>query len=245
MRINNTPENHTENPSEHKYHIAFGKKPTGIKLNFKDLTFPEFAQLCSKPEQGEKHEDWVLRGGDVTHTEIHISSSGREYGPGYYRGNKYLSSADFLFIDGDSSIDDPESAPDPKLVHTALKILGLNHFIYTSYSHTENKNKFRAVIPCSMVKSQIKPTAQKIIDDLNKLEVPVKYVSEMGTWAQLWHLPTRDNPDDGLFEFYEYHDGKDYQSVDSFKQPQSPAEKSGVAITGGTWEEHYRSGPHH
>jgi len=178
-------ETESVNP-EHKHRIAFGEKPHGIVLAFQNLTFQEFAKSCSVPQKGGKHEDWYLRGGDVTHVESHITSKGNECGPGYYRSDKYLNAADFLIIDGDSSIDDPDSAPDPKLTHTALKMLGLNHFIYTSYSHTEKINKFRAVIPCSMSgKDQLKPTAMKVIHDLNKLELPIKYVSEMGRWSQL------------------------------------------------------------
>jgi len=241
------------NPSEKNDRIAFGHGPKGIELHFKKLTFKEFAKLCSVPKQGGKHEGWFLRGGDVAKTDNHISSSGREYGPGYYRGNKYLKSADFIIIDGDCSVDDTHSAPDPKLVHSGLKMLGLNHFIYTSHSHTENKNKFRAVIPCVMSKDQLKPTAQKIIDDLNKIEVPVKYVREMGAWAQLWYLPTRDDPEDGLFKFYEYYDGSDYQAVDSFKLPNdgdSGSEKSCSSIRGKSsaelnkaYKEGHRHGP--
>ena len=208
------------NPSEKKYRIAFGHGPKGIKLNFKDLTFKELAKHCSVPKKGGKHEGWLLRGGDIVHTDNHITSKNNECGPGHYRSDKYLNTADFLIIDGDCSIDNPDSAPEPKKAHTGLKMLGLDHFLYTTYSHTEKINKFRAVIPCSMSsKEQLKATALKIIHDLNKLELPIKYVSEMGRWSQLWYLPTRDDPDDGLFEFYEHHDGHDYQAVDSFELP--------------------------
>jgi len=209
-----------ESKPEKTFKIAFGQTRYGVALTSKELTFSGFSDFCSKPKQGGKHEVWFLRGGDVERVESYTTTKGKKHGPGQYRCDKHLKSAGFLIIDGDSSIDNTESAPSPKEVHEALKKLNIKHFIYTSHSHTDKINKFRAVIPClfdlgslEANRKSLKATALKIIADLNNAGIPIKHVREMNVWVQIWYLPTRDNPDDGLFEHYEYLEGEDYIAV--------------------------------
>jgi hypothetical protein len=233
-----SPDSNSE--PEKTFKLAFGEGPKGVKLSLRELTFSEFSEFCSTPQQGTKHETWFLRGGDVQHVKSHTTSGGKEYGPGYYRGNKYLKSACFLIIDGDSSLDDEKSAPPPKLVHRALKHFGIKHFLYTTHSHSKTVNKFRVVIPCSMDKSQCLPTSKAIIKQLNDFGIPIKWVREMGVWAQIWYLPTRDDPTDELFEYYEHLEGEDYCAVDGFDEPKQDKPTGSSSNTGSlTFDEHF------
>ena len=36
----------------------------------------------------------------------------------------------------------------------------------------------------------------------------------MGVWSQPWFIPRRDDPEDGLYEYYRYIDGQPYEALD-------------------------------
>lgn len=165
----------------------------GQTRNFE--TFEDLAKTFSKCRKGHKHSAYFVRGA--------LSPMKRK--------DENIATSRLIILDGDEGIDG-NSAPNPSDIHQVLREQGLNHFIYTSHSHTRDVNKFRVVIPTSedMVKSQLRPALNLILNMLGNAGVGIKNVKEMRSWSQPWFTPTRDDPSDGLFEFYEYHDGKEY-----------------------------------
>ncbi len=149
-----------------------------------------------------------------------------------YRLNKNLLTADLLIIDGDKSLDDDNQAPPALSIHKIAKHLKLNHIIYTSYSHTSSRNKWRLILPCFMEdKACLKPTVAKLLSELNAEGANIKPVRENNTWAQAWFMPSCP-VEDSPTEFYSYHTGKVYQPVEAFQPPlkqtitEVPVEKS-------------------
>lgn len=161
----------------------------GETLDFKD--FEALADKFSKCKQGKKQSAYFVRG---------------KLEP-FHRKDVNLAESNLLIIDGDEGIRG-RNAPEPSEVHEALKELKLNHFIYTSHSHTIDKNKFRVVIEAeSYEKKDVKLNNGLILAALAKLGVQIKFVKEMNTWSQPWFVPTREDPTDKLFEYYSYFDG--------------------------------------
>jgi hypothetical protein len=164
-----------------------------------EVTFDDLAEAFSECEKGGKHEDYFVRGA--------LSPIERKDGN--------LSDVDLLIIDGDCSIDDPNSAPPPDELHDILTRWDINHIIYTTHSHKPpEKNKWRCLIECPLEdKIQLKATAHKIVEELNDEGYNIAYVKEMGVWSQPWFLPRRANPKDGLFEHYSYTNGRAYEAA--------------------------------
>lgn len=193
-----------------KMPIAMAKgNMMNIRLKVAEMSFREFGEFCSKPQKGGKHEAYFIRG--IPQDEkVYISGSGREYYDGKFRHDDSLISADFLIIDADNAKSSPKS--------TASVFIDMNlvFFLYTTHSHSAEKNNFRVVIPCKVDKKvEMEPTALRIMLDLTNAGLDIKYVREMGVWSQCWYLPTRDNPDDGIFEHYSNMTGEAYvQSKD-------------------------------
>ena len=168
----------------------------------RQLSFREFADFCSKPQQGGKHESYFTRG-MPEEEDNYTSKSGREYGRGSYRHDSSIGKADFIIIDADNS----EASPSE--VHEQLKREKYAHFIYTSHSHGDNNN-FRVVIPCEVSKKEY--LVATVLELMKNIE-GVKYVREMGVWSQAWYLPTRDDPTDEIFESYSFMDGTAFLEV--------------------------------
>lgn len=166
----------------------------------REISIKELSKLFSKPRQGGKFLGYFVRG------ELEPPE----------RKDVNLKSADVLVLDGDATNTNDDSCCPPIDVNIALTELEVNHFIYTTHSHTFNKNKFRVVIPCKISnKDNLSDTIQKILSELKDKDVDIKNVKEMSTWSQPWFIPSRDNPDDGVFEHYEFLEGKDYVEVQS------------------------------
>lgn len=151
--------------------------------------------------------------------EFDTCKKGRKYHAYYVRGeldpverkDVNLKTTSIIIIDGDSGLRG-KSAPDPKAVHEGLVKLGFNHFIYTTHSHTKEINKFRCVVETDEYsKEQLKTKNQGILKALKAVGIGIKNVKEMNSWSQAWFVPTRDNPEDGLYEFYSFNEGKAYQ----------------------------------
>ena len=182
----------------------------------REYSFIELAKQFCKPIAGPKHIGYFVRG---------------ELDP-IERKDDNLSYSELLIIDGDSSLDDVKSAPKAEDIHNALVKMNLRHFLYTSHSHNpkENIHKYRIAIHCVLPERKfLKPTALKIIYDLNAVGIPIKYVKEMGTWSQPWFIPSRQDINDGMFEFYYhgdecYDDGRQtfqYEAVKSIEIPET------------------------
>ena len=158
--------------------------------------FLGFSQQFTKPSVGSKNEGYFVRG---------------ELDP-VKRSDENLAESSLLILDADSTIDitsgevlNSKSAPDPQLVHDFLRELNISHFIYTTHSHTAENNRYRVVILCPMEnKAALKPALKSIFTQLHKSGIPLHNVSENSSWSQCWYLARRDNPDDGLFRYFEW-----------------------------------------
>lgn len=163
----------------------------GRNLEFQ--TFSDLADHFSTCIQGDKHHAYFVRG---------------ELDP-IYRKDDNLHTSNIFVIDGDGSKTDPHSAPSPAQLHAILSEHQINHFIYTTHSHSFEKNKFRCVIEVEPHdKPELKQLAANIIGFLHVNEFPILYVKEMNTWSQPWFYPARDDPDDGHFYFAKFTTGK-------------------------------------
>lgn len=204
--------------------IAMAKgNSKNIRMQVGKMSFREFGQFCSKPQQGGKHESYFTRGVPEKE-EQYTSRSGREYGPGRYRHDSVINQADFLIIDADNSI------ATPKEVHDALTDNAYTHFMYTSHSHDDSHNNFRVVIPCYISnRDYMVATAKSVIDFLKNSGLEIEYTTEMGVWSQAWYLPTRDDPQDSLFEYYEHMEGTAWIEVQKKKEPESSIDGQAVA----------------
>jgi len=193
---------------DNKIPIAMAKGTSkNIKMKVAEMSFKEFGEFCSKPQKGGKHESYFVRGVPEFEEEYQ-SKSGTDYFNGRFRHDSAIKSAQFLIIDADNVGCTPEE------VFNVLRNCDYIHFIYTSHSHSADKNNFRVVLPCEISdKKYMVATAQSIIDLLNVSKLEIDYVTEMGVWSQAWYLPTRDDPEDGVFQFYGYYDGTPYLEV--------------------------------
>lgn len=178
---------------------------TGNQLNVKNGQIVEYKDLAEmfeqfrRPKKGCKHNGYFVRGeclGNRCDDNIHA--------------------AKIIVIDGDSSKTDG-NAPDPASVHIRLIDLGYNHFIYTTHSHSAKKNKFRCVLACSqeIEKKDLKATVKQIMDEL---DMDIKHVKEMNVWSQPWFIPTRDDPEDGLFFSAGWFEGKDVMPTEESEE---------------------------
>lgn len=132
--------------------------------------------------------------------------------------------SNLIIIDGDTGGRDRKLI-DPKYVHQELCDMNINHFIYTTWSHSASVNKYRVVIPYQGFynKDQCKDLHVKVLKRLSDNGIHIKFVKEMGSFSQIWFLPRRAE-DDGLFEFYSKTDGEDYE-IESFSEKVVEEEK--------------------
>lgn len=155
--------------------------------------------------------------------DFKVCKSGPKDGPYFVRGeldplvradvNLKESRIVILDIDGGK---DGENAESPGELHEKLKELGVNHYIYTSHSHSAEKNKYRVVILTSepYCKQDSKKICRNLVERLWSIGANIGDNSEQKVWTQPWYLPQRDDPGDGLFTHYEWFDG-DLLNVES------------------------------
>ena len=203
---------------DNKIPIAMAKGTSkNIKMQCAEMSFREFASFCSKPQKGGKHESYFTRGVPAIEEE-YTSKSGKEYFNGRFRHDSSISNCQFIIIDADNSDASPEE------VHKQLVKLDYIHFIYTSHSHNSKNNNFRVVVPCEV--SDKKYLVATVLNLMNQIE-GVEYVREMGVWSQAWYLPTRDDPEDGIFESYSYMEGTPFLEVQEEQSVNRNSDKSG------------------
>ena len=156
--------------------------------------FSELSRFFKTCRKGSKHDGYFVRG--------QVDGS---------RSDSNLSCSRILVLDGDAG-KGGGNAPSPRSVHVAFKELGFSHIIYTTHSHSKEKNKFRCVVPTNREyeKEHLEYNINSLIKLLEENNLGIDNVREMYTWSQPWFFPTRDDPGDGLFEYYEYFNGKPY-----------------------------------
>jgi hypothetical protein len=194
---------------------SFKGTPTG-ELKKKEVSgFKDFCEKYLKTcLQGEKNEYYITIGDsyDITPADPVAPVLSYKSKAHFHRNNKSQVSAWLLPFDGDSRVGRNDSCIEPKRVHTALKKIGYNHVIYTTHSHGPDKNRWRLFIPCKLGSpEQLAASVELLLEQLkNNGCDDLKMSGESKTWSSPWFLPTRDDPDDGLFEYYYWDKGRDF-----------------------------------
>ena len=202
------------------YGESFKNKPTGLLQKTEITSFEDFCNTFLKTcHPGEKNSHYITIGDSYTITKGDESQhpNSYKYKDHYHRNNKSQQSAWLLPFDGDSSLTDKDSCIKPIIVHETLTKLGYNHVVYTTHSHVKDiKNRWRLLIPCKMDDiGQLKPTFNSLYSLLlDHGCYGLAKSNESMTWALPWYLPSRDNPDDGHYEYYTKFDGKDFEPVE-------------------------------
>lgn len=166
-------------------------------------TLSEMSEHFRAPIKGGKHHAYFVRGGCEP----------------MHRKDANITTSDIIVLDGDMG-KNKGNAPSPADVHSALCALGYSHFIYTSHSHSSEKNKFRVVLRSAvpMVKDQLRATVGSVLNELDHKGVYIYPVNEMWRWSQPWFIPSRDDPEDGLFEYYGWFDGTSIQVKEAHEE---------------------------
>jgi hypothetical protein len=135
-------------------------------------------------------------------------------GEANYRNDASIKTIELITLDGDSSLTSPESAPDPKLIHEALRKFKINHLIYPSFSNSEEKTRWRAIIPCSGIenKKQLHLATTDITARLQQEAIPINPIRENYVLSQAWYItkPETDSPYHTDDYFYLYDSGENY-----------------------------------
>jgi len=200
---------------------SYEDTPTGELKKKQVISFKDFCQkYLSTCLQGKKNDYYVTIGDEYALTPASPDAPALSYKASdhYHRNNKSQLTAWLLPFDGDSSKSSNSSCIAPLDVHEALIKLGYTHVIYTTHSHIPRiKNRWRLFIPCKMTSpKQLSLSVNYLYKQLvNAGCDDLELSSESKTWSVPWYLPTRDFPEDGNFEYYEYFDGVDFLAIDS------------------------------
>ncbi len=199
---------------------CYDSKPTGKLTKHEIDSFEDFCnRYLSTCLKGGKNEYYITIGDcyEITKADPSAPLGSYKSEDHYHRNNKTHVSSWLLPFDGDSSLSDKDSCISASTVHLSLKKLGYNHVIYTTHSHNPpHKLRWRLFIPCQMSsKLQLKPTSDYLYKILatNGCE-DLKMSNESRTLSIPWYLPTRDNPEDGYFEYYSYFKGRSFIPLD-------------------------------
>ena len=195
------------------YSIGFAKGGReDISLQpFQVETFKELAQLFETPLEGAKGtKGYFIRGGDLELYDTYTTSGGHTFKNIYPRCDAALRTGDFLILDIDKGKNNAK-APTLEEISQVLKLLKLNHFGYTTASHTEEAPKCRVVIPCKLShKSSLISTLLVLKKEINNYECyPDAAGSEERTWAIPWFFPTETEN----FHFVGWYEGSDFTEI--------------------------------
>lgn len=171
-------------------------------INGKDL----LAQLKQLP-QGNKDGSHFLR--------TRLITSNNQCMP--RNDSNTHSLADLIIIDCDKHIDtqgcEIEGAPEPLLVHQALKDMGIGHILYGSYSHYAGGkgNRYRIILSADQPYSreQLAPTIEQVIISLNQNlnSDLLAYAKENNTFSQGWYYPRKPLSCNAAPLYFEYLEG--------------------------------------
>jgi putative DNA primase/helicase len=173
-------------PKSRLLRLSKGVDPTQSppRLESWEIEFSALStMLLKRPETGQKIGEYYVRGalkdGEVARNDANIVD------------------ASLLVLDGDATLD-PESgevikgAPDPQLIHDALKRLDLPHLIHTTASHLidDKGNRYRVLIPATIEAVEaLSACVEWTIQKLHQSGVWIADVRENHTWSQPWYLP--------------------------------------------------------
>lgn len=207
---------------------SYKNAPTAELVKYQFFNFQDFCEKgLKKCSAGSKFEGYITIGDEYKITkgdpDAHFKSY--RYKDHFHRNNPSQISAGLIPFDGDNSKSEAGCCIEPVLVHEALKEKNLNHCIYTTHSHRTkdhpDKIRWRLFLPCKMEEQgQLAPSIVNLYNLLAKNGcADLAMATESKTWSVPWFLPTRDNPDDGKFEFYSYYEGDDFEPSEAESIP--------------------------
>jgi hypothetical protein len=131
--------------------------------------------------------------------------------------NNAESLASVLIIDCDRRMNqygqEVEGAPDPLLVHEALKNNNIGHIIYGSYSHYAGTkgNRYRIILVTEKPynREQLAATSEAIVLLINQSldEELLAYAKENNVFAQAWYYPRKPVDSDAKSLYFEHPNG--------------------------------------
>lgn len=145
---------------------------------------------------------------------------GKKLGKGIIRGalkdaprnDENLEYSKLLILDADAGLDG-KPTPTADVCHEALKALGYSHVIYTTFSHSPEYHKYRAIVELDedIQQHELHVNISHLIDELKAKGCALKYVHEMDTWSQIWFLPRSETPEQ--FISYGWFDGVTFNAI--------------------------------
>jgi len=160
-------------------------------------TWDALVDKVSTPQVGNKDGEYFVRG----------------YCDGS-RCEKNMASNTLIIIDGDKTLEKPDSCVPLRSIHEVLVKENITHVIYNSYSNCPNKDiyKWRVAIPCYEIgydKVLLQQGVAEIITILHNAGLMVVNVSENNVLSQPWYFPRCTI---ATFDDFDcaYHDGEAY-----------------------------------
>ncbi len=158
----------------------------------------DLAELVGKAPVGQKDGSYLVRGPFTLPV----------------RCDANISRADVVIIDGDKRIDPDtgelfDGAPAPHLVHEVLRDRGIQHLLFTTWSHDpeRQRNRWRAIVPAPIHShAELLAVVDHVVEKINQAGVLVANSRENGNWSQAWYLPRRRDLD-APFAFFDGSDG--------------------------------------
>ena len=165
-------------------------------LEFKTVSWDKLCENLKSPPVGEKEGSYICAG---------------QFDNDYRNSENMHYPHDFFILDGDSSLIDGiavKGAPNPVLVHEALKELNLQHVIFSTHSNksvNSEYHRYRVLIPAFISsKDTLEACINWVIAKLHGSNVMLENVAENMTQGIPWYLPrvTKNNKDDYYFAEY-------------------------------------------
>lgn len=180
-----------ENPT-----FAIGKGITNLDLRLVDFTFKDLVEYI------EGYSDCTIKN---KKSQYYFVNTGSFINPVRRNENMHPSvMCHAVIVDGDGPNNNLPLCS-PETVHLALKSLGYNHMVYTSFSHSLGAPKWRAVIECICTPEQVASNAKKIVAICNNNGCNIEYASENNTKGRAWFFGGMNEPE--LYESYSFFDG--------------------------------------
>lgn len=158
---------------------------SGVKVKdaqLENISTRELFKYIKDVKTGTKDGSYFLR------ARVIDTSKGRN-------DNNTAGLSSVVILDADSTVDIQtgviiEGAPCPHAVHETLKQAGVNHLIYSSYSHGIKGNRYRILLSTDTTynRKQLPPTVSHALGLCGGVVADVK---ENLTWSQPWYIPRK------------------------------------------------------
>jgi|GEM_PF-2288989 P4 family phage/plasmid primase-like protien len=158
-------------------------------LEFKTVSWDKLCLILKSPPVGEKEGSYICAG---------------RFDNDYRNSKNMQYPHDFFILDGDSTLINNKpvkGAPDPALVHKALKELNLQHIIFSTHSNksvNDKYHRYRVLIPVQIAsKDELEACINWVIAKLHNSGAMLEDATENMTQGIPWFLPrvTKDNKD--------------------------------------------------